>query len=395
MNENPAKARTFGVLALAHTLNDMYATYLPQVLPFIVAATGFSLTRATSIAAIFTIFSSLSQPIFGYLVDQKNQRWVVFVGTFWMSVFLGLTGLTTNYGYLLIISALAGIGTAAFHPQAASMVSTVNPTRQGFVMSSFIAMGNLGMALAPLIFIPFFQKFGLGASPYLIIPGTFTALFLFFFAPRLPKRPVIKINLRETLAKLQGSTNELSKLMVIVAMRSLVHTGLMTFLRFYFVDKKLPILTSSYVLFVMLASGAVGGMVGGHLSDSFGRKPLIICSLVLATPLLYAFMLTEGMLSFILLALGTASLLASFSVTVVAAQELIPENKALASGLSLGFAIGMGGLAVTFIGKVADTYGLETALYLVMSLPLVAGVLGFTMHGGALVPAKSNLNNSN
>lgn len=389
MNENPAKVRTFGVLALAHTLNDMYANYLPQILPLLVAAAGFSLTKATSLVAIFTITSSLSQPFFGYLVDQKNQRWVVFVGTLWMSIFLGLTGLTIDYGYLFIITALAGFGTAAFHPQAASMVSTVNPQRQGFIMSSFIATGNLGMALAPLIFIPFFQNFGLGASPYMIIPGAFTALFLFFLAPRHQSSSVKKINLKETLSKLRGSMGELSKLMVIVAMRSLVHTGLITLLRFYFEEKSIPALTSGYVLFVMLAAGALGGMVGGHLSDVFGRKPLTIVSLVLATPLLYAFMLTEGMVSFILLALGTACLLASFSITVVAAQELIPDNKALASGLSLGFAIGIGGLAVTFIGGIADVYGLNTALYLVMGLPFVAGIIGFSMHGGRFTPGET------
>jgi FSR family fosmidomycin resistance protein-like MFS transporter len=125
----------------------------------------------------------------------------------------------------------------------------------------------------------------------------------------------------------------------------------------------------------MLFTGAFGGIAGGFISDRWGRKPLIAGSLVLATPLFLGFLATQGALSLVFLALAGAALLSSFSVTTVAAQEAIPEHRALAAGLSLGFANGLGALAVIFIGRLGDLWGLSSAIVLLVSLPFAAGLL--------------------
>ena len=85
------------------------------------------------------------------------------------------------------------------------------------------------------------------------------------------------------------------------------------------------------------------------------------------------------MLSAFFLALAGASLLSSFSVTVVAAQEAIPNNKSLAAGLTMGFAGGIGGLMVILIGRIGDLYGLPTAVSVLFFLPLVAGFIALFM----------------
>jgi len=73
------------------------------------------------------------------------------------------------------------------------------------------------------------------------------------------------------------------------------------------------------------------------------------------------------------------SLTGVFSVTVVATQEAIPMNKSLAAGLSMGFAGGIGSLALIPIGRLADLYGLSTAIIILFSLPLLAGILALFM----------------
>lgn len=71
--------------------------------------------------------------------------------------------------------------------------------------------------------------------------------------------------------------------------------------------------------------------------------------------------------------------MAEYSVTVVAAQEVIPDNKALAAGLTMGFAGGIGGLAVVAIGRIGDIWGLSAAIFVTFLLPILAGLIGLLM----------------
>lgn len=380
MRDNKLRTVTLGVLSIAHLINDMYNNFLPQLLPIIVATAGFSVTKASSLVSAFTITSSLVQPVFGYLVDQKNQRWLVFVGTLWMAVILSLTGLTVNYGLLLVMATAAGIGTAAFHPQASSMVSAVSGNRKGFIMSAFVASGNVGWAVAPVVLVPLFAIYGTKGSTIMVIPGVIAAIFLYIFAPRGEKKAIQKKSVSEIISSLRPALGELNKLMVVVALRSLVYTGLITLLPLYFKSERMDPSKVSYLLFLMLFAGAAGGLAGGFISDKYGRRLLIAGSLVLATPFFYGFLATQGLLSDVFLGLGGAALLSSFSVTVVAAQEAIPDNKAMAAGLSMGFAIGIGGLAVTLVGKFADVYSLLAAVRLLVWLPLIAGIFALTLN---------------
>lgn len=139
------------------------------------------------IVAAFTITSSISQPIFGYLIDQKGQRWMVYVGTLWMAVLLGFTGFISNTVLLIIVAAAAGMGTAAFHPQAAAMVGKASDKNKGLVMSAFIAMGNLGLAISPLLLLPLFHYYGVQYTWLAILPGALAALLLYRYAPRIYK----------------------------------------------------------------------------------------------------------------------------------------------------------------------------------------------------------------
>ena len=156
---------------------------------------------------------------------------------------------------------------------------------------------------------------------------------------------------------------------------------MLAILPLYFKSQNLSNIAASHLLTIMLFAGAVGGLLGGFLSDYYGRKQLIVGSLLLSSPLFFAFFYTQGALSMIFLALAGAALLSSFSVTVVAAQEAIPDNKALAAGLTMGFAGGIGGLAVILIGRIGDRWGLASAIFVLFLLPLAAGLVALLMKG--------------
>ncbi|WP_434510299.1 MFS transporter [Desulfitobacterium sp. AusDCA] len=381
MNQQPKiQFSKIGVLSFAHMLNDLYSNYLPQMLPFLIAINpNFTATMAAILVSSFTITSSLVQPLFGFFLDRQGKRWLVHVGTLWMAIMLSLTGIVHSYVLMVVLASLAGLGTAAFHPQASTMVNILSGEHKAVLLSCFVAFGNFGFALGPLLLVPLFQAYGLRATLVTVIPGIIVALLLLFFAPKNNVLSGSNTPLSEVIKSLKSASQELSAIIGVIAIRSLAYTGMLTLLPLYFKSQNLSNVAASHLVTIMLATGAIGGVIGGFISDYYGRKRLIVGSLILSTPLFFGFFLTQGALSTLFLALAGASLLASFSVTVIAAQEAIPNNKALAAGLTMGFAGGLGGLAVIFIGRVADIWGLSTAVSIIFLLPLLAGIIALFM----------------
>ena len=369
-----------GVISLAHMLNDLYSNYLPQLLPFLVVLhQGFTATRAAILVSAFSITSSFAQPFFGYFMDRQSKHWLLYVGTLWMAVMLSLTGIVENYWTIVLLAALAGLGTAAFHPQASTMINVLSGDYKAVLLSAFVGFGNIGFALGPLLLVPLFQAYGLKATLVTVIPGIIVAFLLYFSSPRNALSNGTSPDLAAVWVSVKAARRELSAIISVIAIRSLSYTGMLTMLPLYFHSQNISNIAASRLLTLMLFTGAVGGLMGGFISDYYGRKRLIVGSLVLSTPLFFVFFYTEGIVSIIFLALAGATLLSSFSVTVIATQEAIPDNKALAAGLSMGLAGGIGGLAVISIGWIADIWGLSSAVFVIFLLPVAAGLVALLM----------------
>jgi len=380
MNSPKIQYSTVSVLSIAHLINDIYSNFLPQLLPFLIAATGFGYAKATFLVSVFTLSSSIVQPLLGYFVDRQGKSWLLYVGTFWMTVFLSLTGLTTNYWILVLLSALAGLGTATFHPQATALLGEVSGSRKGFMMSTFMAMGNTGFALSPVVFVPLLARTGLNGTMYLLIPGILVSLFLIRFAQVPQKEKSSEGNAsKASYRDLLGSAWEITKIVIVIVIRSTVYMGLIVLLPNFFRTQALSSIASGHLVSIMLFAGAAGGLAGGWISDRLGRKGVTVLSLLLAAPAFFGFFYTQGIISTLLLAVAGALLMGSFSVTVVAAQEVLPASRGLASGITIGLSMGLAGLAVTPIAWVADVYSLITALKLLFILPVAAGLFALLL----------------
>ena len=366
------------ILALAHTINDWYGNYLQILLPFLVVS-GLTVSRGAFLVTMFTITSSLTQPIIGYYVDKKNISWLVYVGTIWMAVILSFVGLVKSYPLLLIMVVVAGLGTAAYHPTATALVSSYSGHRRGLFQSVFSSCGNLGIAFVPLLLVPIIQKFGLDTPIVYVIfltPGLLGASLLLFATPGVHDAPLLrKTKSPPIMDTLRKAGRDILSLFFMVALRSFCYYGLMAFLPLYLLQVKgMPLITGSKYLSAMLFAGVAGGLLGGFISDIIGRKPVIIGSLVLATPLYYLFLNSSGFLAYVIIVIAGALIMASFPVGVVFAQERLKDNVAMASGLMTGFMIGFGGIGVGLVGVVTEQFGISAAINMLIICPVLAGL---------------------
>ena len=104
-------------------------------------------------------------------------------------------------------------------------------------------------------------------------------------------------------------------------------------------------------------------------------KRLMVGSMMLATPFALLLPYVDGWLTVIMLLFFGFNVLSSFSVSVIYMQMLLPKNLALASGLSIGFGIGAGGIGSVLLGGISDIIGVTTVFTILSILPLIGAIL--------------------
>jgi FSR family fosmidomycin resistance protein-like MFS transporter len=124
--------------------------------------------------------------------------------------------------------------------------------------------------------------------------------------------------------------------------------------------------------------GAVGTFLGGPLADRFGKRNVILFSMLGTVPFSLALPYVSPLLAYVFLALIGLVLMSSFSVTVVYAQELVPGKIGTMSGLTVGLAFGMGAIGGVALGFFIDKIGLNPTIISVGFLPIF-GLLTFLL----------------
>jgi FSR family fosmidomycin resistance protein-like MFS transporter len=121
----------------------------------------------------------------------------------------------------------------------------------------------------------------------------------------------------------------------------------------------------------MLLGGATGTLIGGRCADRFGRKAVLVGAMAPLTVLLLG-LRTVGLVEFIfLLTLIGLVLEGPFSTTVLIGQEFLPARVGLASGITYGLAIGVGGLIAGGLASLAASTGIR---FVIGILPVFTGL---------------------
>ena len=365
---------------LGHVAVDTSQGTLPVVLAKLKDVFELNYFQVGVMMLLLNLTSSVIQPVFGLISDRFRTGWFVPVGILWTALAMGLVGWSPSYAVAAMLVGLAGLGTAAFHPRAMMAVYLVSGFKRGLGAAIFSTGGNLGFALGPVVGSLLVLGIGLHATLWLIPPSILLVLAIILYPGDFLRRESSKKQQSAvTDTGVQGIPwGSLIALCVIVTLRSWVYMSTITYLPLLFQSRGIQLASGSLILTLFLACGAVAGLYGGHLSDKAGRKSVIVGS-SLVFPVLAAMMLmVKGPWIWLFAGCAGAALLASFSVTIVLAQELLPNNLGLASGLILGLGFGTGGLGTAISGYFADIFGLYQTFWVLALVPLLSvALVGF------------------
>ncbi len=366
-------------LMLGHFTNDLMGGVLPMLFPDIKERFDLDNAAVGLITLAYASASSLSQPFFGYVSDRFGRRWFVPIPLVWGACFVALIGFADSYALILVLAALAGIGSGAYHPLGASNAAAVSSERdRNTALSIYTAGGTSGYALGPLVAVVFLAAFGTEGTAVLFLPALLVAGLIYTQSGRVERAraAVATVRHRETGPLELGI---LARVIGVVMLRSWVIMAPLQFVAVWYDDLGYRSAFYGALVTTVIISGVIGTIGGGMLADRIGARRVIVSSLLLGIGPLLLFAGVPGPIAFGAGALLGICLDASLSVTLVAAQRLLPGRTGIASGVILGLGFITGGLGVPITGRLADEIGIQSAIASLSILAVLAAALAMTI----------------
>lgn len=368
------------IIMISHVVTDISQGAFPVLIPVIKQLYALTYSQVGFLVFLQSLTSSICQPIFGLISDKKSHPWFIPAGVIFSGVAMGCIVWAPSYTWLVILIALSGFGSAIFHPQGMKIANRVSPPKtKGKNVAFFSLGGNLGFAIGSFLVGILLSLKG-GFSNVIWVAAPALLLIPFFIASYK------NISLASHLGERKDATTEKEKipyafltiLVGFIFLRSSLYSGINTYTPLYHVDylNQNTIFIGNYLSIYSIA-GVVGTFLGGILSDKFGRKTVIAGSMLLDIPLVFLIPYVHGIWALVLAGVLGMVTVASFSPTLVMAQESMKKHMALAGGLTTGLGIGLGGVGATLLGSLADTLTLPVLLHWLPLLALLAA--GFTL----------------
>jgi FSR family fosmidomycin resistance protein-like MFS transporter len=373
------------LLATAHLADDVNQSFIPALLPLLIVHWHISHATAGTLVLCQAISSSVVQPGIGHLADRRAMPWLIPLGIFLAGSGVALLGVLPTMPLLFAAALVSGIGVAAFHPEAARFANYVSGAKKASGMRWFTVGGNLGFAIGPAFATAAIAAWGLAGTLAAAIPVSVVALVSLIELPRLSRFGPVRNKKRVSA----GNEDWISfgKLSGFVIVRSMAYLGLVAFIPLYVVE----VLHGSAAVggltdTAFLLAGAAGTIAGGPIADRVGRKPVLIWSTGLTVVLVAVLVVLTGGGGPLPLAVGILILtgfvlVASQASFIVLGQEYLPNRVGLASGVTLGLAVSLGGGLSPALGAIADHFGVGSTLFTVSGLALAATLIAFTLPG--------------
>jgi FSR family fosmidomycin resistance protein-like MFS transporter len=376
---SPLVMRVIGACALAHLINDLIQAVLPAIYPMLKLNYGLSFAQIGLITLIFQLTASLLQPWVGYHTDRHPKPWLLPAGSLCTLVGILMLAFVGSFPAILLASALVGIGSSTFHPEASRIARLASGGRYGLAQSTFQVGGNAGTAFGPLLAAAIIIPYGQGNVAWFGLFAAFAIVVLYGLS-RWYRHHLTLFKLKQGGVATHGLSSARVKfalliLALLVFSKYFYMASFTSYFTFFLIEKfDLSVASSQLYLFLFLGAVAAGTFFGGPIGDRIGRKQVIWFSILGVAPfsllLPHVDLFWTGVLSMII-----GFILASaFSAIVVFAQELMPGNVGMIAGLFFGLMFGFGGIGGALLGYLADIHGIEEVFLICSFLPLL-GIL--------------------
>ena len=378
INEQPQGMiiKVVGAVAVAHLLNDLIQAVLPAIYPMLKTNFSLSFAQVGLISLVYQITASLLQPWIGLYTDKHPKPYLLPFGMVVTFSGILLLAFSPNFIVLLMASALIGVGSSTFHPEASRVARMASGGRFGTAQSTFQVGGNTGTAIGPLLAALIIVPFGQHAVAWLIV-FALLAIWVLFGVSRWSishSKKQLAARAHQVQSKLHGRqlVIALSTICVLMFAKFTYIASISNYFTFYLMHKfHLSLQSAQLHLFAFLAAVALGTFAGGPIGDRIGRKAVIWVSFVGMAP--FALMMPHANLFWTtVLSIITGLVMSSaFAAMVVYAQEAVPGRVGMIAGLMFGLMFGVSGIAAAGLGYLADLNGIEWVFGVCSLLPLL------------------------
>ena len=382
-----ATARTVYPILFAigtcHLLNDMIQSVIPALYPLLKDKFGFTFAQIGIITLVFQLTSSVLQPFVGQYADRHPQPYSLAAGMCFTLAGLVSLAFAPGFGLILLSVALIGCGSSVFHPEASRVAQMASGGRKSLAQSIFQVGGNGGSAVGPLLTALIVIPFGQHAVGWFALAALMAALLLArigrWYAGVLAAIRRRRTAMATASSALPGRTvrTAMGILVLMIFSKYFFNACMTSYFTFYLIDKfGLSVQQSQYCLFAYLAAFAAGTLLGGFMGDRYGRKYVILFSILGAFPFTLA-MPYVGLGWTVFMAVMSGLVIASaFSAIVVYATDLMPDKVGMVAGIFFGLMFGLGGIGSAFFGWLADATSIDYIFRVSTWLPLM-GVIAF------------------
>ena len=384
MAEGTAYAILF-TMGLCHLLNDMIQSVIPAIYPLLKDRYGFTFAQIGVITLVFQLTSSVLQPFVGQYADRRPRPYSLSLGMCFTLVGLVALAFAPNFGLILLSVALIGCGSSVFHPEASRVAQLASGGRKSLAQSIFQVGGNGGSAFGPLLAALIVIPYGQHAVGWFALAAMLASLLLFrvggwyslVLASQRAGRRAMQAVAAATLPR--RTVRVAMWILVLMIFSKYFFNACMTsYFTFYLMEKfDITVQQSQYCLFAYLAAFAAGTLMGGFLGDRYGRKYVIIFSILGAAPFTLAMPYVGLALTIVMAVLSGLIIASAFSAIVVYATDLMPDKVGMVAGIFFGLMFGLGGIGSAFFGWLADLTSIEFIFEISTWLPLLGVIALF------------------